>query len=112
MGGNDLLLSVDGGVNDQTIGLCADAGADVFVTGSALFAHHDYRQAMEEFRSLALAHKKHSGLNMLRIVLIRPGATDYDCEERIQGALDIPLNRQGLMEVARAVDQLRTKALK
>ena len=30
---------------------------------------------------------------MLRIVLIRPGATDYDCEERIQGALDIPLNR-------------------
>jgi broad specificity phosphatase PhoE len=44
---------------------------------------------------------------MLRIVLIRPGATDYDCEERIQGALDIPLNRQGLMEVARTVDQLR-----
>lgn len=44
---------------------------------------------------------------MLRIVLIRPGATDYDCEERIQGALDIPLNRQGLMEVARTVDELR-----
>jgi broad specificity phosphatase PhoE len=44
---------------------------------------------------------------MLRIVLIRPGATDYDGEQRIQGALDIPLNRQGLMEVARAVDQLR-----
>jgi len=48
---------------------------------------------------------------MLRIVLIRPGATDYDCEERIQGALDIPLNRQGLMEVARAVDQLRDKGI-
>ena len=46
---------------------------------------------------------------MLRIVLIRPGATDYDCEQRIQGALDMPLNRQGLMEVARAVDQLRDK---
>jgi broad specificity phosphatase PhoE len=44
---------------------------------------------------------------MLRIVLIRPGATDYDGEERIQGALDIPLSRQGLMEVAKAVDQLR-----
>ena len=44
---------------------------------------------------------------MLRIVLIRPGATDYDGEERIQGALDIPLSRDGLMEVARAVDQLR-----
>jgi ribulose-phosphate 3-epimerase len=57
VGGNDLLLSVDGGINDQTIGLCAEAGADLFVTGSALFAHHDYRQAMGEFRSLALAHK-------------------------------------------------------
>ena len=57
-GGNDLLLSVDGGLNDQTIGPCAEAGADMFVTGSALFAHHDYRQAMDEFRSLALAQKK------------------------------------------------------
>ncbi len=56
-GGNDLLLSVDGGVNEHTIGLCAEAGADLFVTGSALFAHHDYRQVMEEFRRLALAHK-------------------------------------------------------
>ncbi len=44
--------------------------------------------------------------NMLRIVLIRPGATDYDCDQRIQGALDIPLNRQGLTEVAKAVDEL------
>jgi broad specificity phosphatase PhoE len=43
---------------------------------------------------------------MLRIVLIRPGATDYDCDERIQGALDIPLNRQGLTEVARTFDEL------
>ena len=58
VGRNDLLLSVDGGINDQTIGPCAEAGADVFVTGSALFAHHDYRQVMQEFRSLALAHKK------------------------------------------------------
>ncbi len=57
VGGNDLLLSVDGGINDHTIGLCAEAGADMFVTGSALFGRHDYRQAMEEFRSLALTHK-------------------------------------------------------
>ena len=57
VGGNDLLLSVDGGVNDETIGRCGAAGADLFVTGSALFARHDYRRAMEEFRSLALAHK-------------------------------------------------------
>ncbi len=56
-GGSDLLLSVDGGINDETIGPCAEAGAEVFVTGSALFAHHAYGQAMAEFRSLALAHK-------------------------------------------------------
>jgi ribulose-phosphate 3-epimerase len=57
LGGNRLLLSVDGGVNDHTFGQCAEAGANLLVTGSALFAHHDYRQAMEEFRGLALAHK-------------------------------------------------------
>ena len=44
-GGSDLLLSVDGGLNHETIGPCAEAGADIFVTGSALFGHHDYRQA-------------------------------------------------------------------
>jgi broad specificity phosphatase PhoE len=44
---------------------------------------------------------------MLRIVLVRPGATDYDCDERIQGVLDIPMNQQGTMEIARAVEKLR-----
>ena len=48
---------------------------------------------------------------MLCIVLIRPGATDYDCDQRIQGALDIPLNHEGLTEVARTVDQLRDKRI-
>ncbi len=62
VGRNDLLLSVDGGINDKTIGPCAEAGAELFVTGSALFAHHDYRQAIEALlsearRGLALAHK-------------------------------------------------------
>ncbi len=56
-GGSDLLLSVDGGLNHETIGPCAEAGADIFVTGSALFGHHDYRQALDEFRGLALAQK-------------------------------------------------------
>ena len=43
---------------------------------------------------------------MLQIVLIRPGLTDYDQEERIQGALDIPLNKQGRLEVSQIIDQL------
>jgi phosphoserine phosphatase len=37
---------------------------------------------------------------MLRIVLIHPGSTDYDAQQRIQGALDIPLNEQGAADAA------------
>ncbi|MGD0899837.1 MAG: histidine phosphatase family protein [Thermoguttaceae bacterium] len=48
---------------------------------------------------------------MLRIVLIRPGLTDYDLEERIQGTLDIPLNAQGLSEVSALADQLKDKGI-
>ena len=34
-------LEVDGGVHEQTAGACAQAGANVFVTGSAVFASDD-----------------------------------------------------------------------
>ena len=44
---------------------------------------------------------------MLRIILIRPGSTDYDQEGRIQGTLDIPLNERGSAEVARVIEELR-----
>ncbi|MDZ7619660.1 MAG: histidine phosphatase family protein [Patescibacteria group bacterium] len=43
---------------------------------------------------------------MLRIVLIRPGSTDYDLEGRIQGTLDIPLNDEGGQEVARLIEEI------
>jgi len=39
---SDVLLEVDGGVNEQTIGRCAAAGANLFVVGSAIFGHPDY----------------------------------------------------------------------
>lgn len=48
---------------------------------------------------------------MLRIVLIRPGTTDYDEQERIQGTLDIPLNAKGISEVAHVVEQLKDKGI-
>ncbi|MGD0653680.1 MAG: histidine phosphatase family protein [Thermoguttaceae bacterium] len=48
---------------------------------------------------------------MLKIALIRPGTTDYDLQERIQGTLDIPLNEQGLAEAAQAAEELRDKGL-
>ena len=48
---------------------------------------------------------------MLQIVLIRPGSTDYDQQERIQGALDVPLNEQGRREVARVIEQLSNNGI-
>lgn len=43
----------------------------------------------------------------LKIVLLRPGATDFDIQGRIRGTLDIPLNAEGASQVARAVEELR-----
>ena len=48
---------------------------------------------------------------MLQLVLIRPGSTDYDVQERIIGSLDIPLNEQGMAEAAATAEQLRDKGL-
>jgi probable phosphoglycerate mutase len=43
---------------------------------------------------------------MLRIVLIQPGATDFDEQGRIKGTLDIPLSENGTCQVARTVGEL------
>ncbi len=48
---------------------------------------------------------------MLSIVLIRPGCTDYDLQQRIQGSLNIPLNEQGSADVLQMAEQLRDKGL-
>jgi len=53
--GEEVLLSVDGGVNLETIGPCAEAGADLFVTGTALFGQSDYGERLRQFRSVAKA---------------------------------------------------------
>lgn len=44
---------------------------------------------------------------MSTVVLIRPGSTDYDEQQRIQGSLDLPLNERGLEQVDDVVEQLR-----
>lgn len=56
--GDRLLLSVDGGVGRETIEDCAEAGADLFVMGSALFSETDYRGFIEEMTALARACKE------------------------------------------------------
>ncbi len=49
----ETLLSIDGGIGKSTIGVCAQAGANLFVAGSAIFDEPDYRQAMDQLTELA-----------------------------------------------------------
>jgi broad specificity phosphatase PhoE len=43
---------------------------------------------------------------MCEVVLIRPGATSYDEQHRVQGVLDIPLSERGQGEVSRMAHEL------
>ncbi|MBR5309673.1 MAG: ribulose-phosphate 3-epimerase [Oscillospiraceae bacterium] len=46
-------IQVDGGIDKNTIGFAAEAGANIFVAGSALFKQEDYDKAVEELRAAA-----------------------------------------------------------
>jgi ribulose-phosphate 3-epimerase len=46
------LIEIDGGVNEKTIKSISDAGADVFVAGSAIFKSTDYKKTISKFRGL------------------------------------------------------------
>ncbi|MDD3619273.1 MAG: ribulose-phosphate 3-epimerase [Desulfobulbaceae bacterium] len=45
-------IEVDGGVGPPTIARVASAGANIFVAGSAIFGHHDYRARIAELKRL------------------------------------------------------------
>jgi ribulose-phosphate 3-epimerase len=51
--GLDLWLQVDGGVSTETIERCAEAGADMFVAGSAVFGADDPGAMVERLRETA-----------------------------------------------------------
>lgn len=51
--GEGLLLEVDGGVNQDTVGDCRQAGADLLVIGSGIFAGDDYETRTRHLRQLA-----------------------------------------------------------
>jgi ribulose-phosphate 3-epimerase len=53
--GLDVWLQVDGGVSATTIERCAEAGADVFVAGSAVYGADDAAAQIEHLRELASA---------------------------------------------------------
>ena len=49
--GKDIRLEVDGGIKADNIRRVADAGADTFVAGSAIFGQPDYRAVIEAMRA-------------------------------------------------------------
>jgi len=48
--GRDVRLEVDGGIKPDNIRHVADAGADTFVAGSAIFGQADYKAVIEQMR--------------------------------------------------------------
>ena len=49
--GRDIMLEVDGGIKVENIAAAAQAGADTFVAGSAIFGAGDYRQVIDAMRA-------------------------------------------------------------
>jgi len=48
--GREILLEVDGGIKTENIARVAQAGADTFVSGSAIFNSHDYAATIRAMR--------------------------------------------------------------
>lgn len=53
--GKDIRLEVDGGIKADNIRRVADAGADTFVAGSAIFGKPDYKAVIDHMRSALAA---------------------------------------------------------
>lgn len=49
--GYDIRLEVDGGVKADNIAEIAEAGADMFVAGSAIFGQPDYKKVIDDMRN-------------------------------------------------------------
>jgi ribulose-phosphate 3-epimerase len=59
--GGEIWVQVDGGVSATTIEACAEAGADVFVAGSAVFGAEAAAAAVDQLRDLAMRHSPACG---------------------------------------------------
>jgi ribulose-phosphate 3-epimerase len=55
--GSSVWLQVDGGIGESTIAQAAEAGADTFVAGSAVFGAADPDAAISALRATALRHR-------------------------------------------------------
>lgn len=59
LGERDVWIQVDGGVSVETIERCAEAGADTFVAGSAVYSADDPNAMVNRLRELAVAACAH-----------------------------------------------------
>ncbi|NMH60036.1 ribulose-phosphate 3-epimerase [Alteromonas ponticola] len=55
--GRDIRIEIDGGVKVDNIRAIADAGADMFVAGSAIFNQPDYKHVIDQMRKELAASK-------------------------------------------------------
>lgn len=57
--GTAFWIQVDGGVDENTIELAAESGADTFVAGSAVYGRDNPSLAVENLRKIAHTHRHH-----------------------------------------------------
>ncbi len=50
--GKEILVEADGGINGDTIGVCAEAGIDICVSGTGVFKAEDAAKAIEELKAI------------------------------------------------------------
>ncbi|APX31944.1 ribulose-phosphate 3-epimerase [Brachybacterium sp. P6-10-X1] len=55
----EVSIQVDGGVSRETVERCAEAGANVFVAGSAIYRAQDAAEEISALRDLARGHSAH-----------------------------------------------------
>ena len=53
--GLNIEIEIDGGINAETIIPCAEAGATIFVAGSAIYSKEDRTAALQEIKEAGLA---------------------------------------------------------
>ena len=51
--GSEAGIEVDGGISPATIARVAEAGANIFVAGSAVFGQENYKTTITELKQLA-----------------------------------------------------------
>lgn len=50
IGDREIILSIDGGINQDTAPLAIESGADMLISGSYIFGSNDYKAAIESLR--------------------------------------------------------------